>query len=193
MLLSRSYTDARHLAGYTREERAAWAGHIARVHAAYGETMPAAWLRRFPTLRNLRRPPGERRTATHFFARHDGALASHVALFQQRFEHESGHSGGGFIEDVATDPGLLGLGLASDLMGLAKQAAREAAMPVLGLATGIPDFYERLGWAKWNGPAWFVGSNGAGRPDPGLMIFQTGPVDRPLFPNSGEPIRTFRI
>ncbi len=193
MLLSRSYTDARHLAGYTREERAAWAGHIARVRAAYGETMPAAWLRRFPTLRNLRRPPGERRTATHLFARREGGLASHVALFQQRFEHQSGHFAGWFIEDVATDPDLLGLGLASQLMGLAVQAAREAAMPVLGLATGIPEFYERLGWAKWNGPATFAGGNGAARPDPGLMIFQTEFVDMPLFPNSGEAIRTFRI
>lgn len=118
------------------------------VHTV-GENMPEAWLTRFPTIRNLRRLPQARHASTHFFVRQDVTLASQLALFPQRFEHATGVYFAGFIEDVATDPATLRLGCASTLLVAAVERARNAGMPLLGLATAIPEFYERLCWGGW--------------------------------------------
>lgn len=193
VLLSRAYTDARHVANYTPEERAFWDRDMRRVHTGANEAMPPEWLSRFPTIRNLRRQPEARHASRHFFARWEGTLASHVALFPQRFEHATGVWYGGFIEDVATDPAMLGRGCASALLVAAAEAARQSGMPVLGLGTAIPEFYERLGWRRWNGPAAFARSDGHIRPDPGLMIHAIAVEGGPLLRNEGEAITTFRL
>ena len=119
VLLGRAYTDERHIASFSLEERSLWASDVARVHSsapAAGELMPADYLRRFPTVRNLAKPPGERRSAIHLFVKADGYLISHVSLWSQFFALDELELIGGYIEDVATDPLDLRKGLAHEGM-----------------------------------------------------------------------------
>ncbi len=155
VLLGRAYTDERHLRGFSPEERDRWAVDIERVHQAPpfpGELMPDAYLNRFPTLRNARRLPADRRHSTHFLVEAtDGAFASHVSLWPQHFKFGTAALSGGYIEDVATDPLYLGRQLAMAGMREAERSARELGLGVLGLATGLVGYYERLGWIPWAG------------------------------------------
>lgn len=113
--------------------------------------MPAHWLEHFPTVRNFQRPTAERREAWHFIDERDGYAAAHVSLWAQRFLIDGVFLNGGYIEDVATDPNHLGEGLASQAMRAAQDFAGTLQLDVLGLATGIVPFYERLGWRTWGG------------------------------------------
>lgn len=154
VLLSRAFTDQRHVDRYSDEERAELGPHVARVHTAHptaGETMPTEWLDHFPTLRNFNRTPAERREAIHLVAEAKGYFAAHVSLWAQRFLFEGEYLNGGYIEDVAADPLHLGDGLATAAMHAATQHARALGLDLLGLATGIIPFYERLGWRTWEG------------------------------------------
>jgi predicted N-acetyltransferase YhbS len=154
VLLGRAYTDQRHIDRYTAEEHAELSPHIARIHSVHptaGETMPPDWLDHFPTLRNFKRQPAERREAFHFVAESGGYLAAHVSLWAQRFLFEGEYLNGGYIEDVATDPLHLGQGLATAAMQAATGHAKALKLDLLGLATGIGPFYERLGWRTWQG------------------------------------------
>jgi len=154
VLLGRAYTDQRHIDRFAPAEYAELAPHIARIHAAHptlGQTMPAAWLEHFPTLRNFHREPAQRREAFHFVAEVDGYFATHVSLWAQRFLFDGEYLGGGYIEDVATDPLHLGEGLATASMRAATDHARAMGLDIIGLATGIGAFYERLGWRTWEG------------------------------------------
>ena len=154
VLLGRAFTDARHVERYSADERAKLLESVARVHGSppgAGELMPSDFLDNFPTLRNLRRLPAQRRACEHLIARGDGYLAAHASLFAQHFRFGDLEAKGGYIEDVATDPLHLGQRLATSAMALAVGRARELRLDILGLATGIQEFYRRLGWRDWEG------------------------------------------
>lgn len=154
VLLGRAFTDQRHTDRYTPEDHAALDAHVTRVHASApdaGELMPADWLANFPTVRNFERRPAERREAWHFIVERDGYTAAHASLWAQHFLIDDAYINGGYIEDVATDPLHLGEGLASEAMRAAQNFARQTDLDILGLATGIGAFYERLGWQAREG------------------------------------------
>jgi len=154
VLLGRAFTDERHTERFSDEHRRQLGPAVERVHAAPpapGELMPEPYLTLFPTLRNFARPPAERREGYHFVARAEGYLASQVSLFAQRFALGEEALSGGYIEDVATDPLHLREGLATSAMRAAEAWGRELELDVLGLATGIGEFYRRLGWEDWTG------------------------------------------
>jgi GNAT superfamily N-acetyltransferase len=180
MLLSRAYTDERHLATYPPGERERLARAIAGVRSG-AETMPRDWMRRFPTLRNLWLAPGSRLDSQHFLERRGQDLAGHVALFEQEmlfagFERLVG----GYIEDVATDPGFLRLGIATGLVRRAVEHAGAAGLEVLALGTAIPAFYERLGWERWQGTASHERYDGTEVIDAEEMVFALTPTGREL-------------
>ena len=153
VLLSRAFTDERHLAAYTAAELERLRAAIDAVHSGTG-AMPREWMRRFPTVRNLWRRPESRLDSLHFMERRAQHLAGHVALFEQEmvFDGEDRVTGG-YVEDVATDPGYLHMGVATSLMRLAMEHGARAEYDVLALGTAIPEFYERLGWQRWAGSA----------------------------------------
>lgn len=154
-LLSRAYTDDRHVTAFSGQRAEAWLPHVARVQAAdprHPECMPDSFLDAFPTLRNARRPMEQRRDSVHLAVRHhDGYFTTHVSLWSQEFVLGGERMQGGYIEDVATDPLHVGQGLASQAILAAETEARALGLNVLGLATGIGPFYERLGWRPWDG------------------------------------------
>lgn len=154
VLLGRAYTDDRHLRAYSADDLARWSADVERVHASPpvpGELMPGDYMTRFPTWRNAARPRGERREALHFVSERDGYFAAHVSLWAQVFVFDDVGLPGGYIEDVATDPLALGERLAMDAMKVAETRARELGLALLGLATGLRGYYERLGWLPWPG------------------------------------------
>ncbi|MGH2633514.1 MAG: GNAT family N-acetyltransferase, partial [Tepidiformaceae bacterium] len=153
ILLSRAYTDGRHLADYSAEERLKWAPYFEAVTADVSErgpVMPREWLARFPTMRNLWREPAERLASCHFIARKGPHLAGHVGMFAHDFRLGATEPiPAAFIEDVATDPLDLGTGIATQLLTAAREHAAASGAAIMGLSTNIPRFYERLGWRSW--------------------------------------------
>lgn len=154
VLLGRAYTDERHQRVWDGKERALLEAPAAAARAAPPSSapeMPAEYLDDFPTVSNLRRDPDGRREADHLLIRKEDYLATHLSLWAQHFRLGDAAAGGGYIEDVATDPLHVGEGLASEAMRAAASRARTRGLDLLGLATGIPPFYERLGWRTWRG------------------------------------------
>jgi GNAT superfamily N-acetyltransferase len=176
VLLSRAYTDDRHLTSYSDDERKRWGTDVARLRDAVGRphagaAMPRAWLARFPTMRNLWREPSERAASWHFLAYAGAVLAGHVGVFEHEFWIDAeGPLRAAFVEDVATDPSALRSGVATRLMTAARDDARAAGAALMGLSTGIPEFYERLGWTCWQGPAEYRDARGRLWPNIGTMV-----------------------
>lgn len=190
VLLGRAFTDARHTERYSEKERAELTESAEGVHAAPpnpGELMPQSYLDNFPSLRNLARPPDGRRACSHFVARADGYLATHVALFAQHFRFDGLEAVGGYVEDVATDPLDLGRGLASGAMAAAIDQARLLGLDLIGLATGIQEFYRRLGWRDWDGGHTFqVVDFGLSYADEPLMLFPLTPAGEAIAARAGQ-------
>ena len=173
LLLSRAYTDARHLERYTHAERRKWQPELDAVTGSTGNpgpVMPREWLARFPTMRNLWRDAGERLPSVHFVAGSDALLDSHVSVFEHQFLIEGRRYRTAFVEDVATDPLALGRGIASRLLRLAETYARATGFDMMGLSTAIPDFYQRLGWQAWHGPVAFRTPEGGSVANDGTMV-----------------------
>jgi hypothetical protein len=76
---------------------------------------------------------------------------------------------------------------------MATAAARARGMPILGLSTGSPGFYEPLGWARRSGPARLVKDDGTSRADSSLMILETVLTGAPILRNAGESLTTVPI
>ncbi len=190
VLLGRAFTDEHHVQRYSAEEEAALGEPGRRVHAAPpapGELMPQSYLDNFPALRNFARPGPERRECEHFIAMASGYAASHVAMFAQHFQFNGIGASAGYIEDVATDPLHLGEGLASAAMRAAESHGRELELDVLGLATGIQPFYERLGWNTWEGGHTFQVSDFAlSYPDEPLMLLPLTNAGEQLAAHAGQ-------
>lgn len=187
VLLGRSFTDQRHTDRYTPDDHERLDAHVARIHAAHprdGELMPADWLDHFPTFRNFNRQPAERREAFHFLVPCAAYYAAHVSLWPQRFLFEGQFLNGGYIEDVATDPLHLGEGHASAAMTAAAAFARRLELDILGLATGIAPFYERLGWRTWEGTHLFSVLH-LEYPDEPLMLLPLTPTGEAFAAMSG--------
>lgn len=186
-LLSRAYTDERHVAAFSGERAEAWLPHVARVQAAHPrdhELMPQSFLDAFPTIRNARRPGPGRREGLHFVLRLEGYLATHVSLWAQEFAFADERIRGGYIEDVATDPLCLGRGFASQAMLAAETEAQAIGLDLLGLATGIGAFYERLGWRGWDGThTMTIGEHTF--PDEPLMLLPLTPAGERLAVSAG--------
>lgn len=196
VLLGRAYTDERHVRGFDPAERDLRAADITRVHAAPpapGQLMPDDYLKRFPTIRNAMKLPSDRREAVHLIAPGEGYMASHVSLWSQYFAFDEMELRGGYIEDVATDPLHLGEGLAQEGMRQAARNARDLGLEVLGLATGLVGYYERLGWLPWEGGHTFhVAERGAAYPDRPLMLLPLSEAGLKLVSHSGE-MRSWRM
>ena len=175
-LLSRAYTDEPHLATYPPELLQQLASAIAAVQNGPA-TMPREWLRRFPTIRNLRRNADQRLDSVHFLHREGGVLAGHVALFEQQFVFGGTERvSGGYIEDVATEPARRGAGIATGLLTEAVKHARAAGMEILGLGTSIPEFYGRIAWRRWEGTASHENPDGSEAADAGEMVLALSPA-----------------
>lgn len=76
----------------------------------------------------------------------NGRLSAHVRIFARTMLVRGASVAAGGIGSVASMPDARGLGLPSALLADAQDVMRRDGMPIGFLFTGIPAFYERLGW-----------------------------------------------
>lgn len=93
----------------------------------------------------------------------DGRILSHAAVWPRTFDFSGQAIGVGIIVLVATAVEARRQGLAAELM-----RDLQAAMPELGcqlglLWTGVPEFYQPLGWHTVNTPGWIACGSHTGR------------------------------
>ena len=82
----------------------------------------------------------------------DGRVLAHVRIFQRAMLVRGVPVAAGGIGSVATHPDAEGMGLATALLNDALSVMHAGRTPVSFLFTGIPGFYERLGWRVVNEP-----------------------------------------
>lgn len=167
LLLSRAFTDALRPTGEPGRATPL-AEAIRRAHdpdPVRREPMPPEWMKRFPTWREMQgeRPFGAE--GTHFIAWADDRALAHLALYERSGALDGRPVRLAGIEDVASDPEARGRGLPTRLLQLAAEHARLEGLHLGVLWTHHPDFYARLGWRPWRGPA-----PGSKRPPMALAI-----------------------
>lgn len=111
----------------------------------------------------------------HFLLEEDGQIRSHASVIERELHAGEHRLPTGYVEAVATWP-------TSQRRGYAAAVMREVGSHIdrtfrLGaLATGIPAFYERLGWVVWRGPTFVRTRTGLMRTaddDGGVMVRRT--------------------
>jgi aminoglycoside 2'-N-acetyltransferase I len=113
----------------------------------------------------------------HVLAVLDGELVAHAAVVDRTLRAGGRPLRTGYVEGVATRPDRRRRGLAGLVMREAGAVIRRRhELGALSDGSGIPGFYERLGWEHWRGPT-FVDA----APDPlrteddddGVMVLRT--------------------
>lgn len=96
---------------------------------------------------------------THAWVEDDGDVVAHGALVRRKLFVGSIELTAGYIEAVAAKPARQGAGLGSAVMNVLGNAIR-SDYALGALSTGRSEFYERLGWQRWQGPTFVRQSNG---------------------------------
>lgn len=118
----------------------------------------------------------------HVLAEIEGRIVAHASVVERDIRLDGRPFHTGYVEAVAVDPTLQRGGIGSAVM-------REVAAIVdegfeLGaLATGTPEFYERLGWLLWRGPTSVRTATGERRTpdeDGGILVRETPQTPTPL-------------
>jgi aminoglycoside 2'-N-acetyltransferase I len=112
---------------------------------------------------------------THFLLEIDGALVTHASVVEREIHVAGIALRTGYVEAVATAPGQEGRGFGSLVMtAVTAFIAESFELGMLG--TGRHQFYERLGWVVWAGPAFVRATDGLRRtPDEegDLLVLRT--------------------
>lgn len=109
---------------------------------------------------------------------YDGAVpVAHAAVVPRELRVGDRTLRTGYVEGVATEPHRQGAGLGSRLMAAATELVRRD-YELGALSTGVPDFYARFGWERWQGPTYVRdGAQTRRTPeeDDGVMVLRFGP------------------
>jgi aminoglycoside 2'-N-acetyltransferase I len=87
----------------------------------------------------------------HVIAESDGRVVAHASVVQRELQTAGHRLRTGYVEAVATRPSRQRRGLGSLVIGEVGEFI-DRTYRLGALATGIAGFYERLGWAAWEGP-----------------------------------------
>jgi aminoglycoside 2'-N-acetyltransferase I len=114
-------------------------------------------------------------------------VVAHASVVERRLEIGGRPFRTGYVEAVATAPGLQGRGHGSRVMEAIDDHIG-ASFQLGALGTGRHAFYERLGWETWRGPMFVRTPGGLERtPDEeGYLLVLRVPASPPL--DSTEPI-----
>ena len=117
----------------------------------------------------------------HFVLDLDGQIVSHASVVERTLEIGGHPLRTGYVEAVATAPGLQGRGHGSVVME-AGTAHIHATFELGALGTGRHAFYQRLGWQTWLGPAFVRGPKGDQRTpdDEGYILVLRTPSSPPF-------------
>jgi aminoglycoside 2'-N-acetyltransferase I len=117
----------------------------------------------------------------HFLLEEGGIILSHASVVEREL-HTSGHRlATGYVEGVATRPSHQRRGLGSVVMREVGDYI-DRTFQLGALSTGVPAFYERLGWIVWRGSTLVRMDRGAvptPEEDGGLLVRPT-PMSPPL-------------
>lgn len=90
----------------------------------------------------------------HFVVRGaEGAVVSHASVVPRQLEVSGHRLSTGYVEAVATLPAFRGRGFATAVM-LAVGEFIQVQFELGALSSGVPGFYEKLGWIRWRGATW---------------------------------------
>jgi aminoglycoside 2'-N-acetyltransferase I len=95
----------------------------------------------------------------HFMLEAEGRIVSHAAVVERELHSVDHRLSTGYVEAVATRPERRGRGHASAVMREVNQYI-DRTFRLGALATGLHDFYERLGWRTWRGPTFVRAQSG---------------------------------
>lgn len=112
---------------------------------------------------------------THVLIEHGDAVVSHASVVTRTLEIDGRPVRTGYVEAVATEPGLQGHGLGSRVMAAVATHIR-TGFELGALSTGRSRFYERLGWLRWQGPTFVRTDHGTRRTpddDEGIFVLLT--------------------
>jgi aminoglycoside 2'-N-acetyltransferase I len=117
----------------------------------------------------------------HVFVREGHLVLAHAAVVGRTFWADGRRMDTGYVEGVATRPERRGEGHATSAMQEAgRQIRQRYQLGALSDGTGIPGFYERLGWEHWRGPTFVaspVGPRRTADEDEGVMVLRTPSTD----------------
>lgn len=111
----------------------------------------------------------------HVLVELDGEIVGHASVVERDIHVGSRSMQTGYVEAVAIDPRHQRAGLGTQLM-LEVDAVIAEGFELGALATGSPEFYERLGWLRWAGPTFVRTATGPQRTveeDGGIMVRPT--------------------
>jgi aminoglycoside 2'-N-acetyltransferase I len=113
----------------------------------------------------------------HLLAEEDDGVVAHGAVVARVLAAGGRELRTGYVEGVATRGDRRGLGLASLVMREAGRVIeRDYELGALADGTGIPGFYQRLGWEIWQGPTFVAGPEGRVRTadeDGNVLVLRT--------------------
>jgi aminoglycoside 2'-N-acetyltransferase I len=95
----------------------------------------------------------------HFVLDAGGRVVAHASVVERALVVGGRRLHTGYVEAVATEPGLQGRGLGTIVMRDVG-AYVESGFELGALGTGSHHFYERLGWRTWRGPSSVRTANG---------------------------------
>jgi aminoglycoside 2'-N-acetyltransferase I len=113
----------------------------------------------------------------HVLAVEDDGVVAHGAVVPRTLVTGGRAWRTGYVEGVATRGDRRGLGLATLVMReLGLVVGRGYELGALSDGTGIPGFYQRLGWETWQGPTGVAGPEGPRRTaeeDGSVLVLRT--------------------
>jgi aminoglycoside 2'-N-acetyltransferase I len=123
----------------------------------------------------------------HVLAEEDDAVVAHGAVVARTLTAGGRELRTGYVEGVATRSDRRGRGLATLVMrevGRVVEGTYE--LGALADGTGIPGFYQRLGWETWQGPTFVAGPRGRERTatDDGSVLVLRTPATGKLDPTA---------
>jgi aminoglycoside 2'-N-acetyltransferase I len=114
---------------------------------------------------------------THVLALEGDELVAHGAVVPRWLVAGERGLRSGYVEGVAAREDRRGRGLATLVMReLGRVVAEGYELGALSDGTGIPGFYQRLGWETWEGPTWVAGPEGPERTaeeDGSVLVLRT--------------------
>jgi aminoglycoside 2'-N-acetyltransferase I len=113
----------------------------------------------------------------HVLVVEDGAVVAHGAVVPRVLATGGRELRTGYVEGVATRGDRRGRGLGRLVMAEAGKVIQDGyELGALSDGTGIPGFYQRLGWETWQGPTWAAGPDGpvrTGEEDGSVLVLRT--------------------